>query len=516
MTSYYIGYDCGTMGTKVAIYAEDSTLVAEAYRAHKIDYPKPGWAEMEPDQFLRCVTDGIKECMTTSGIDPRQVRGISCSGIICGFVPIDDTWTPTRPYLCFLDTRAKQEAAEVAAMDDKPWYDEAGNAEPGAYMPPMFMKWLLTHEPDNMSRATSVVHAGHYVMGKLGALTGADAFTDWAHASGWIIGFDARKREWSDRQFEALKIPRELIPPMRKPWDVVGELSPAGAEACGLVAGIPLVAGAGDIMQSNLGSGVIDVGMCSDVAGTASIFTFVADDFKREVTDKNVILNSMATLEDQYMYWSFIPAGGLSLRWFRDEVLMRQGDDDAFRQLDELAANVPMGSEMSLFFPYLQGRSNPAWGEASASFIGMYGSNNAGTMWRSLLESIAFEYLAFINVLRSVGVELKEVIGTGGGSKSRIWNQMKADVLAAPYTTLTRTEGAVLGNAVLAAYGVGDISDIRGTIQDWLERKDSVQPNPANTAVYQQIAERREAILNGPLREVMRELTALQDLEVPS
>jgi len=515
MGKYYIGYDCGTMGTKVAIYADDSTLVAEAYRPHKIDYPKPGWAEMEPDQFYRCVTEGIKECMTTSKIDPKEVRGISCSGIICGFVPIDENWKPTRPYICFLDTRAKKEAEEVAQMQDKPWYDEAGNAEPGSYMPPMFMKWLLTHEKENMGRAKSVVHAGHYVMGRLGELTAKDAFTDWAHASGWIIGFDARKREWSDKQLDALKIPRELIPKMLKPWEVIGTISKREAEVCGLVEGIPLVAGAGDIMQSNLGSGVIDVGMCSDVAGTASIFTFVAPDFKREITDKKVILNSMATLEDQYMYWSFIPAGGLSLRWFRDDVLLREGDEEIFKELDKMAAKVSLGSDMSLFFPYLQGRSNPAWSEASASFIGMHGSTNAGTMWRSLMESIAFEYMSWITILRSVNIDLKEVIGTGGGSKSKVWNQIKSDVLNAPYTTLKRTEGAVLGNAVLAAYGVGDISDIASTIKSWIQRKETVNPIAANTAAYQQIFDQREKILNGPLREVMQELTKLHEIKLP-
>ena len=250
---------------------------------------------------------------------------------------------------------------------------------------------------------------------------------------------------------------------MNKPWDVVGELSPRQAEACGLVAGIPLVTGAGDVMQSNLGSGVIDVGMSPDVAGTATIFTFVAPDFKREVTDQKAILNSMGTLEDQYVCWSFIPAGGLSLRWFRDEVLGREGDEEIFKELDTMAADVPLGSEMSMFFPYLQGRSNPSWAEASASFIGMHGSNNAGTMWRSMMESIAFEYLSWVSLMRGVGIELQEVIGTGGGSKSKIWNQIKADVLDAPYTTLKRTEGAVLGNAVVAAYGVGDIPDIPTT-----------------------------------------------------
>ena len=106
---YYIGYDCGTMGTKVAIYTIDGQLVADAYREHEILYPKPGWAEMEAEQFYRVVADGIKECVTKGKVDPDEVGGISCSGIICGIVPIDADWRPIGPYIPYLDGRAQKE-----------------------------------------------------------------------------------------------------------------------------------------------------------------------------------------------------------------------------------------------------------------------------------------------------------------------------------------------------------------------------------------------------------------------
>jgi len=100
---YYIGYDCGTMGTKAAIYSLDGDLIAEAYREHEIKYPRPGWAEMEPEQFYNVATDGIKECVEKSGLNPGDIKGISDSGIICGLVPIDDDWNPVTPYIPFLD-----------------------------------------------------------------------------------------------------------------------------------------------------------------------------------------------------------------------------------------------------------------------------------------------------------------------------------------------------------------------------------------------------------------------------
>jgi xylulokinase len=497
------------MGTKVAVYADDSTLVAEAYRPHEIKYPKPGWAEMEPEQFYRVVTDGIRECMKKSGIGPGDVRAISASGIICGFLPIDGKWNAVGPYIPYLDGRAKEEAKETAERLEPLWADESGNSDIGTYMPPMFLKWLLKHEKKSMARAKKVVTCAHYVMGRLGGLRADDAFIDWAHMSGWVIGFDAHRRDWSEKQMEILNIPYELLPKVKKPWDVVGQLSKKEAASLGLAEGIPLVAGAGDIMQSNLGSAVIEPGMCSDVAGTASIFTFAVPDFKREVTDKKVIINAMSTLDDQYMYWSFIPAGGLSLRWFRDEVCQRQNDEGFYEEMNKLAEKTPIGADFSFFFPFLQGRSSPAWPNASAAWLGLYGSSDRASLWRTILEAIAFEYLSYVEILRSVRIELKKVIGTGGGSKGKFWNQIKADILNAPYVTLERTEGAVLGNALLGAYGIGDIKDLKKTVREWVKVKDTFKPRRAQNEAYRKIYKTREQILNGPLYEIFDKLAKL-------
>jgi xylulokinase len=515
MPRCYVGFDCGTMGTKVAIYADDSRLIAEAYRPHEISYPHPGWAEMEPDQFYRVVSEGLQECVQKSRVNPRDVRGISCSGVICGFLPIDDDWRPVGPYIPFLDGRAKEEAAQVTAMGDSLWADQSGNADIGAYMPPMYCKWLLNHDQGFRMKTRKLVTAAQYVLGRLGGLKARDAFIDWAHMSGWIIGFDAHRRDWSEAQMKQLGIPFEILPKAKKPWDVVGALSAAEAVRLGLRAGIPLVAGAGDIMQSNLGSGIVDTNMCSDVAGTASIFTFTVKDFRREVTDKKVILNAMSTLEDQYMYWSFIPAGGLSLRWFRDEISHEKANEDYYMALDKEAMKSPIGSEMTLFFPFLQGRSSPAWPNASAAWLGMHGSNNRGTLWRSMLESIAFEYLSYTEILRSVDINLKRIVGTGGGSKGQFWNQMKADILNAPYVTLERTEGAVLGNALLAAYGVGDITDLKKTVSEWVKVKDTFNPIARNTEAYEKIYAIRQEVLNGPLHQVFDRIADLHKINLP-
>jgi xylulokinase len=207
----------------------------------------------------------------------------------------------------------------------------------------------------------------------------------------------------------------------------------------------------------------------------------------------------MHTLKDLYLYWAVIPGGGLSLRWFRDEILQKKGDEAFYEKMNEAARKVPIGSGGTFFFPYLQGRTNPVWRDASAGWLGLYGSANSATLWRAMLESIALEYYGWVQLLEQEGIRPTRIVGQGGGSKGQLWNQIKADVINAEYVTLKRSEQAVMGNALLAAYGVGDISDLKESARQWVEYKDFFVPDAINHERYMMIYEKRQRIINGPL-----------------
>lgn len=510
MAKYYIGFDCGAQGSKVAIYADDAHLVGDAYVEHTISYPRPGWAEIDPGSIYRAVRDGIRAAVQQSAIDPQDVRGISCSGVICGLLPIDANWNPVGPFIPHLDTRSTEQVREIQQTIEPLWVEESGNVDVETFVPAVMLKWLIKYRPDIIAQTSKVVTCAHYVLGKLGRLRAEDAFIDWAHLSGWIIGYNAHTRDWSDRQLELLGLPRELLPRVTKPWDVIGFLSAEQAEQLGLRSGIPLVAGAGDIMQSSLGSGVVEYGMCADIAGTASVFCLDVAGSNPTIARKPGILYSNGTLEGHFIYWGYIRAGGLSLRWYRDGIDARHGDDDYYRELDKLAAQVPPGADLALFYPYLGG-GDPSLPNASGTWLNLRGSSDRATLWRSMLEAVAFEYRSHANLFRSQGIPIREVIGVGGGSRSRIWNQIKADVLDADYVTLQRSEGAVLANALLAAYAVGDLPDLKAAVHQWVVVKERITPQPAQTAIYSVIHAKRQAILEGPLRDIFLQLAELED-----
>ena len=509
MAKYYIGFDCGTMGTKTAIYRIDSTRMAEAYRENKISYPLPGWAEMDPMGFVQAVREGIRECLQKSGINPNEIRGISASGIICGIVGIDGNWNPVTPFVPYLDNRARSEADWVKANVKPVWLEESGNAIVDEFMPPIILRWFLNHYTGFREKAVKVVNNGPFVLGKLAGLKAEDAFLDWGTMSGWLIGYDAVKRNWSRKQMEALGIPMKILPRIVRPWDVVGYLCEAEASIMGLPSGIPIVAGAGDTMQSALASGLIEPGLGTDVAGTASIFAVAVPGMIEKISNAPGMMFAAGTLEGSYFYWSMIRAGGLSLRWFRDNVANRAGDPAFYAEMDELAGEVPPGSNGVLFYPYLQG-AGPDLPGACGIFMGLYGSSDRVSMWRAMLESIAFEYSQMIQIYRDNGIPLKEIIGTEGGSKSHLWTQIKADILGGAYNIPTRSEGGLMADVAVAAYGVGDIEDLKKTMQEWITFRGRFEPDPKNYGIYRQIFAERQAMLGTSLHDIFAGLEKIR------
>jgi xylulokinase len=118
----------------------------------------------------------------------------------------------------------------------------------------------------------------------------------------------------------------------------------------------------------------------------------------------------------------------------------------------------------------------------------------------------------WMNILRNAGVKPKRIVGQGGGSKSRLWNQIKADVLGVPYVTLKNQEQAVMGNAMLAAFGVGDIKDLKKAACEWIRVKETFLPVKERNELYARIFDKREKMLNGPMREIFDTLSELHEL----
>ena len=475
---HYICFDAGTQSVKVAVYDEEGRQAAVDVNPTTLNYPKPGWVEMDVDEYFRLAMKGMKRCseiLREKGIDPSSVRSIMGDGIICGIAGVDDEGKAITQYINYLDSRTQEDADALAALGLDIWARETGNPEPLCLFPALHARWLLKNSP-NAAKVKKFVHNAPYILMRLAGLKADDAFIDWGAMSGWGLGYNVMTKEWSDEQLDILGIRRGLMPKIVKPWDIIGGLSAECAQYTGFPEGTPICAGAGDTMQSLLACGVHEAGHAVDVAGTCSMFCISTAGIVPGLSKKgNALIFNSGTLPGTYFYWGFVRTGGLALRWFRDNICGKPGDDSYYSYLSKGASELPDGSEGVRFLPYLTGGPK-GMENVHGCFINMGMNTNQFVLWRSVLEAIAGEYSEIAERCRKAGTPVDRVIITEGGSKDPLWNQIKADMIQAETMTL-KTGGALAANAVAGAFAVGDIADIAGRVHEGLTETVKYSPS---------------------------------------
>ncbi len=514
MGKLYLGFDAGTQSVKVAVYDEAFSLVASRSLPTEIRYPHPGWVEMNVDNYLEnCVScmAGVVEDLKAQGRRPEDVAAIMGDGIICGIVGIDAEGNPITPYINYLDSRTSADVEAINAMGLDIWGRETGNAEASPMFPAMFARWFLRESDNFRERGAKFVHNAPYMLMRLAGLKAKDAFIDWGAMSGWGLGYDVKAKAWSKAQLDILGIDEKYMPRILKPWDIVGGLCEAMAQKTGLPAGIPILAGAGDTMQSMLGSGIFEAGQGVDVAGTCAMFCVSTDGIIPELSKPGMglIFNS-GTLPDTYFYWGFVRTGGLSLRWFKDRVCRKPDNSDYYRVLSAGAEKVPAGSNGVLFLPYLTGGSGDEK-EASGCFLNMTMDDDQFVMWRAVLEAIGYDYMHVADQYRSAGVPLKRITVTEGGSRDALWNQIKADMLDAEIVRFRNPGGAVLTNCVFGAYASGALPDVKAALASVISENGRYVPRQTLTASYRKLFENRTALVKSDMKAAFSRLVKMRN-----
>lgn len=516
MSKLYMGFDAGTQSVKVAVYDEDFRCLTSHSLPTHLSYPNPGWVEMSADEFLDITVASMKACsdsLREMGRDPADICAVMGDGIICGIVGVNEAGDAITPYINYLDSRTTPDVEAINAMGLDIWGRETGNPVSSPMFPAMFARWFLKENDAFKREGVKFMHNAPYILLHLAGLRGEDAFIDWGAMSGWGLGYDVQKKTWSDEQLGILGIDRRYMPRIVKPWEKIGGLTEAMAERTGLRAGTPILGGAGDTMQSMLGSGIFEANQGVDVAGTCAMFCVSTKGIIPELSKPGtgLIFNS-GTLPDTYFYWGFVRTGGLSLRWFKDHVCQKADDPRYYGPLSEGAAKVPAGSNGVLFLPYLTGGSGEEK-EASGCFLNMTMDDDQFVMWRAVLEAIGYDYVGLADSYRAAGVDLNRITVTEGGSRDGLWNQIKSNMLGADIVRFKNAGGAVLTNCILASYAVGDVKDVKEALAANIARDAEYHPDPALTKRYRTLFEMRNTLVRHDMKEAFSRLTKMRDVD---
>ncbi|MHB1454077.1 MAG: xylulokinase [Saccharofermentanales bacterium] len=491
MKTYLIGVDIGTQGTKAALYDTKGGQIASSFEPSRLIRGTDGSVEQVPEEMYGSVLRTVREVMTLSGADPAEVAAIALDGQMAGILGINENYEAVTPYDSWLDTRCEPHVEEMKAKAQDLIIGTTGCPVTFHHGPKML--WWKNVHPEIYARICKFVVPTSYVAGKLAGLRGQDAFIDYTqiHFSGFA---DIQSLEWSEELLSLFNLDASRMPEIVEPWKIIGHLTAAAADQMGLVAGIPIAAGCGDQAAASLGAGVTSPGMVFDVAGTASVFSCCVKDFSPDV-QSHAIVFPRSVVPGLWIPLAYISGGGLCLKWFAETMA---SSEISLGELDREAEKVLPGSGDLYFIPHFSGRTCPYDPDLKGAWIGLSHAHTRAHLYRSVMESIAYEYGFYLKQLRRLLPEatFTKVTAVGGGARSRIFNQIKSDVLGIPYQSRISGETATLGSAVIAGYGVEIFEDFEQTMNCFEKSgNDIIIPVSENMVRYHKRAECYESLL---------------------
>lgn len=506
MDDLLIGVDIGTTGTKAAIYDAVGSLMASSSSPTPLHWRGSDWCDQDPDDFYRGTTSAIRRCLAQSRLEPHAVQAIGISGQMAGVLGIDAQFQPSIPYDSWLDLRCSPDVEHLEQEIGDELVARTGCPAMVNHGPKM--RWWRRECPAAYARTAKFVMPGGYVAGKLAAISADDAFIDrtYLHFTGVA---DTRAGSWSPDLTEEVGVALDKLPRIVEPSTIIGRLGVTGAADSGLPVGIPIVAGLGDTAAATLGAGIVRPNQLLDTAGTAAVFAVSTDDFRADGRERTVMVMRGA-IEGQWISLSYLSGGSL-LGWFHTAILQSEAAEPDLETLTAGIDTVPAGSAGLLFIPHLDGRVLPSNPSMRGAWVGLNRHHTQRHLVRSILESVAYEYAHFLQILLRLHPNLKpgETRVVGGGARSGPWNAIKASVLGVPYARLDRDELGCWGAALIAGHAVGIFPDLAAAAAAATRIRDWYQPDWEAHSRYRTMAECYVQTIEA-IREPSRALAGIQ------
>ncbi len=482
MQPLLLGIDIGTTAAKAALFAVDGRLQAVGSAEYPLYHIRPGWVEQQPEDWWQAAITAIRQAIAQVEHGAERIAGICVSSQAPALIALGADGQPLRPALIWMDRRAEAEVAELEhLLGADTIYRVTGN-RPDAFYVASKHRWYMKHEPELLARTRTFLQITGYINYRLTGLMSLDL----THAA-LLQLCDYATGAWSPELMTACGVEPRHYPPARPAHDVLGGVSPTAAEATGLRVDTPVMVGTVDGAAAALEAGAADAGVAAEMTGTSTVMIMPNNS---GVTESAFIAMPHAIPGIDLLLGAMVSSGA-SLRWFRDQFADAERETaarthvDAFDLLTAQAAQAPAGSDGLIFLPYMMGERSPLWNtHARGVLFGLSLATPKAAVIRAILEGTAYALRHNVEVAQRAGVAINEVRSVGGGTRSALWNQIKADVLGVPVLLPEASVGAPFGDALVAGLGVGLYTDVLETVRSVVKIKTRYQPDPANHARY--------------------------------
>jgi len=495
MKDLVIGIDSSTQSTKAIAWTKDGDFVAEGRCAIDLLNPRMFWFEQNSCDWWDSCRTALRQL--TQQVDPARIAGIAISNQRETVAFVDEDGKEIRPAMVWLDERSHTQVEELSArLGADTIHDITGR--PVDITPVLYrLVWLKQNEPQAFEQTRRFIDVQAYLVFKLSG--------QWK--TGWFSAdpmgyFDIRKKEYSPLLLNDLDLSADRFPPAFAPATKIGSISQAAAAQTGLLPETPIFAGGGDGQCAGLGTACIASGQAYINMGTA----VVSGVWSPECMNSKAWRTEIAATGEGYVLETCLRSGAFLINWFVDQFL--PGDrknKDFFKNLEQDARDIPIGSDGLMTLPYWSGVMNPHWNpRARGIFIGLSGSHKPVHLYRSILEGMCLDQAQATREVENVtGLTVEKFVAIGGGASSPLWTQMLADSTDKEVAISTTVEASALGAAMIAAHGAGWYSSFNEAAQQMRGTTTVVTPNPRVRplwdellAIYRRIFPKNEQTFN--------------------
>lgn len=492
-----ISIDSSTTACKAIAWDRRGRAVAEGRASYPLISPQPNWAEQNAEDWWTSACTAIQVCV--SQVDAANVKALGITHQRESFVPVDAEGRPIRNAILWLDARSQAQVDALSARFGRDELHRLTGKPPSMTQSISKIAWLIDHEPEIADRTAKFMDVHAFLVQRF---TG-----EWrtSLASADPMGLlDMERQRWAEDLILDLGLRLDQFVELVPPGAVIGHVTPQAAAASGLPPGLPVVAGAGDGQAAGLGANAIDGQRAYLNLGTA----VVSGVFSPEYRVDRAFRTLDAPLAGAFFLEHVLRGGVYTIGWYVDKFASDLRDSwlplSPEEMLEAAAAKVPPGALGLMAVPYWNNVMNPYWDPlASGVTVGWTGAHGREHFYRAIMEGIAFEQrLVGDAMVEAIGHPFSAYITMGGGSRSKLWRQIVADVTGVPVVRTTTTEATCLGAAILAAVAVGWYADAAQAADAMTGEGERLMPNPETQAFYDRL-----------YREVYRDLfPALQPL----
>lgn len=484
MRELIIGLDLGTTALKIALFEKSGKILSVSTQEYPLLTPETDHVEVEPKTYWQSFKDGLDELRQKAQFDAEEIiaLGFSAQGETLFF--LDENGDPLRNAIVWMDNRAQDEAGELKKkFGDETCFKVTGQVSFEPCWPASKVLWVKNNEPEVFSRIDKVLLIEDYFIYKM---TGRYV------AEGSLLTsttyWDINTKDYWPEMLEFIGLTRKQLPEIKESGEVVGTLKEAVAKELGLSTNTKICTGALDQAAGAIGVGNVKEGGFSENIGAALA---ICVPVTKPIFDPNRNMPLHYFIQkDMYMVHTFT-TGGMTLKWFRDvfsqseKAIAELLGTDAYNLLSQEVATIPPGCEGLIMLPHLTGSLAPdVNSKAKGVYYGFTLKHNRAHFIRAIFEAIGYIIRRNIDALANMGITVTELRSLGGGSKSAVWNQIKADIIGKTLITVDCDESACLGAAILAGKAIGMFPDIEIACEEMIKEKERFEPDLENQAIY--------------------------------